>query len=335
MRYIRLIIIALSIAIFSVQAFDGARFDHKDWYLACDNTGTCRAAGYAPAGLGYGMAMMFRREAGPATQITAKLFLQLHDEQALPASVTLLIDNQDLGPIYTDKTSQLSAMQVQALLAVVTTNAVIEVGAGKQRWRISNNGASAVFRKMDEYQGRSNTPFAVVAKGKQSENEVPPAKVPPSLTVQTPQSNAVTLEIGSSAYNEVLQLLTTNVSASELDFELQSASLETAKLGEGKRFIGACWLMAYNALCNHWLADKNSPNQLVALDSDGFYIDGMARQDRKGRGYGDCWENQAWVFDGQSMVPTLISSTGPCRGIAGGIDPMPTYITDVTFSSKH
>ncbi len=34
MRYIRLIIIALSVAIFSVQAFDGARFDHKDWYLA-------------------------------------------------------------------------------------------------------------------------------------------------------------------------------------------------------------------------------------------------------------------------------------------------------------
>ncbi|MDG2560502.1 DUF1176 domain-containing protein, partial [Vibrio parahaemolyticus] len=169
---------------------------------------------------------------------------------------------------------------------------------------------------------------------KQSENEVPPAKVPPSLTVQAPLSNAVTLEIGSSAYNEVLQLLTTNVPASELDFELQSASLETAELGQGKRFIGACWLMAYNALCNHWLADKNGPNQLVALDSDGFYIDGMARQDRKGRGYGDCWESQAWVFDGQSMVPTLISSTGPCRGIAGGIDPMPTYITDVTFPSK-
>ena len=59
--------------------------------------------------------------------------MQLHDEQALPASVTLLIDYHELGDIYTDKSSQLSSMQVQALLAVVTTNAVIEVGAGKQR----------------------------------------------------------------------------------------------------------------------------------------------------------------------------------------------------------
>ena len=334
MRHIRLIIIALSVAIFSAHAFEGTRFEHKDWYLACDNTGTCRAAGYAPAGLGYGMAIMFSREAGPATQIAAKLFLQLNDRQALPPSVTFLIDNQDLGPIYIDKTSQLNAIQVQALLAVVTTNAVIEVGAGRQRWGISGHGASAVFRKMDEYQGRSNTPFAVVAKGSQLESQVSPAKAPLRLAAQAPQANGVTLEMGSAAYNEVLQLLTTHVVASELDFELQSASLETAELGEGKRFIGACWFMAYNALCSHWLADKNRPNQLIALGSDGFYYDGMARQDRKARGYGDCWENQAWVFDGQSMVPTLISSTGPCRGIAGGIDPMPTYITDVTFSFK-
>ncbi len=24
----------------------GMRFEHQDWELACDNTGTCRAAGY-------------------------------------------------------------------------------------------------------------------------------------------------------------------------------------------------------------------------------------------------------------------------------------------------
>ena len=29
-------------------AFDdnGSYFEHKDWEIACDNTGTCRAAGY-------------------------------------------------------------------------------------------------------------------------------------------------------------------------------------------------------------------------------------------------------------------------------------------------
>jgi len=26
----------------------GIEFVHHDWFLACDNTGTCRAAGYGP-----------------------------------------------------------------------------------------------------------------------------------------------------------------------------------------------------------------------------------------------------------------------------------------------
>lgn len=309
--------------------FEGLTFEHRDWYLACDNTGTCRAAGYAPPGQGYAMAIMFSRQAGSATDINAKLFLGLYDEEPPQSALALYIDGQDLGPVSIDKDNQLTPMQVQALLAVVTTDAVIEIGVGQRRWGISGSGASAVFRKMDDYQGRSNTPFAVVAKGARAESQVFPALAPPTIQVHAPKVDGVTLEAGTAAYAEVMQLLQTHVPASELDFELDSASLETADLGEGKRFIGACWFMAYNVLCNHWLMDKNSPNMLTSLVSDGFYVDGLARQDRKARGYGDCWENEAWAFDGQSMVPTLISSTGPCKGIAGGIDPMPTYVTEV------
>ncbi|WP_315900153.1 DUF1176 domain-containing protein [Ferrimonas balearica] len=51
------------------------------------------------------------------------------------------------------------------------------------------------------------------------------------------------------------------------------------------------------------------------------------------RGPGDCWEFQSWGFNGQSMVPTREANNGPCRGIAGGIDPMPTFVRDVIMPS--
>lgn len=75
MRYIRRAIYSLGLVVFSANAFEGESFQHKDWYLACDNTGTCRAAGYSDIGSLNPVAVMFTREAGPATPITAKVFL--------------------------------------------------------------------------------------------------------------------------------------------------------------------------------------------------------------------------------------------------------------------
>ncbi len=35
-----------SISSWSLAAIQGLHFLHKDWEISCDNTGTCRAAGY-------------------------------------------------------------------------------------------------------------------------------------------------------------------------------------------------------------------------------------------------------------------------------------------------
>ena len=35
-----------SISSLSLAAIQGLHFSHKDWEMACDNTGTCRASGY-------------------------------------------------------------------------------------------------------------------------------------------------------------------------------------------------------------------------------------------------------------------------------------------------
>ncbi|MBF4359577.1 DUF1176 domain-containing protein, partial [Vibrio anguillarum] len=151
MIYIRSAIYTLGLVAFSANAFEGESFQHKDWYLACDNTGTCRAAGYSDTDSLNPVAVMFTREAGPATPVTAKVYLgDESDFEPWPEQINLYIDSQDLGPI---KHDILTAMQVQALLAVVTKDSLIEIGDGKSNWVLSGNGASAVFRRMDEYQG--------------------------------------------------------------------------------------------------------------------------------------------------------------------------------------
>ncbi|MBY6093421.1 DUF1176 domain-containing protein [Ferrimonas balearica] len=320
----------LSVFACHVSAFEGLEFEYKDWYLACDNIGTCRAAGYAPPGQGYSAAVMFSRPAGPATDVSGKLFLGWYEEEIPLTGYALFINGQDMGPVSFDDDNALTAMQVQALLAVVTRDAVIEIANAQHRFGLSGSGASAVFRKMDEYQGRSDTAFAVVAKGNRAESQVPQSQRPESLRVQAPAGEAVLLESDSEPYRRTLERLKAGVPADELDMALEDASLFQAELGAGKRFIAACWYLAYNEMCAHWVSDPASPTPLQSLPSDGsLYVDGIVSQQRKARGIGDCWEFQSWGFDGETMVPTLEASSGPCRGIAGGIDPMPTFVRDV------
>ncbi|MFM5113577.1 DUF1176 domain-containing protein [Aeromonas hydrophila] len=53
------------------SSIEGLSFQHKDWELACDNTRTCRAAGYsAESG---GLSVLLTREAGAKGTLHAEL----------------------------------------------------------------------------------------------------------------------------------------------------------------------------------------------------------------------------------------------------------------------
>lgn len=335
MLYIRRAIYALGLVVFSASAFEGESFQHKDWYLACDNTGTCRAAGYSDLGSLNPVAVMFTREAGPATPVTAKVYLGDEDDfEHWPEQINLYIDAQELGPI---KHDVLTAMQVQAILAVVTKDALIEIGDGKSNWVLSGSGASAVFRRMDEYQGRQDTPFAIVAKGQGAESKVSPAAAIPTLVNVGGDAMMKSLEPGSAQYARLLPQLRASYQAvgdsSECDMLFKEApSIVIAKLNNGQSLIGAsCWMAAYNFGSSYWLlgeGDADLPKRLNISGND--YSDGRVFSAHKGRGLGDCWSFESWLFDGKKMVRSSDSTTGLCRGIAaGGIDQMPTWVSEV------
>nr|WP_024745406.1 DUF1176 domain-containing protein [Xanthomonas oryzae] len=65
----------------------GISFDHDDWTIACDDTRTCRAAGYqADEGEHLPVSVLLTRKAGARQTVTAELTLGQYDEIKMPAS---------------------------------------------------------------------------------------------------------------------------------------------------------------------------------------------------------------------------------------------------------
>ncbi|KLV03350.1 hypothetical protein ABT56_19695 [Photobacterium aquae] len=327
--------LALCIGASSAAAFDGENFYHKDWVLTCDNTGTCRAAGYAEEESENPIAVMFTRNAGAATPVTAKFYIGAYSESE-PKQINLYIDGTEMGPIDMKHEGKLSEMQVHALLSVVTKDAVIEFGDAKTRWELSGSGASAIFRKMDEYQGRQSTPFAIVTKGYRPESQVLPAEPAPVVVNRAMKGELKSIEVGSPLYTKMLPLLRAGFDNDEGDFECPSLFEESPEISmvqitpEQKIYAASCWMAAYNWAMAYWLVNDNTPDKPLLLPVDGNeYIDGTITATHKGRGIGDCWSANSWVFDGKQMVHTKDMHTGICRLIVGGVDPMPTKVSTV------
>src|SRR5262252_361888 len=84
-------------------AGESVRFEHKDWELSCDNTRTCRAAGYQHDENAPAVSVLLTRSAGPGQAVTGKVALGSYDVQGSnppsPARVTLAIAGRSLGTV--------------------------------------------------------------------------------------------------------------------------------------------------------------------------------------------------------------------------------------------
>jgi hypothetical protein len=70
-----------------------------------------------------------------------------------------------------------------------------------------------------------------------------------------------------------------------------------------------------------------APRQVTDSGSD--YTGGRITSAQKGRGIGDCWSFDEWVWDGRRFAPIRSGTTGMCKGMAGGAWPLPTYVATV------
>jgi len=329
-------------------AGEGFHFSHGNWELACDNTRTCRAAGYHADSDELKVSVLLTRAAGPGTPVEAVMAIgQYGDEPVIDAlpevvSMTLFIDGTPVEQLSLKKDAlgaTLSEQAVNALVKALGKRSVIEWVHGKHRWRLSDRGAIAVLLKMDEFQGRIGTPGALLRKGTKNEQSVRlPLPVPTFLipVLPTPKQGDDTFVKRYAA--DLLQALRQDKDAEETDcYFLQEATTESAdfdteRLSPTQMLITTrCWLAAYNWGQGFWVVNDQPPFQPQLVTSSASHGDREElTESHKGRGLGDCRSVSTMSWNGKQFVPTQQSTTGMCKLMApGGAWELPTLVTDV------
>lgn len=324
----------------------GTQFEHKDWQLACDNTGTCRAAGYQEDGVQPAVSMLLVRSAGAHQALTGQIRLGSYDESDSAmadgvAELAIKVNGRAVGKAVFDGSADaymLPRSVMPALLAALQQSSSVTFWSGNKAWKLSSAGASAVLLKMDDVQGRLGTVGAIVRKGSKREESVVPPTAPP-LVVAAPVSPASGQAVLNAAQRSALWKALQRVTSADDCAALhgggaggQAAELDVQRLS-GTRLIASmvCQTGAYNQSSTFWLVNAAPPYApVVAVDHASDYADGEISSSQKGRGLGDCWTADTWIWDGVRFVPTLHATTGMCRLVAaGGAWHLPSYVATV------
>ena len=179
------------------DAFEGWGFVSDDWQLVCDNTLTCRAAGYAQDGISsdelQAASILITAQAGerfPKGEVQLNNWGDEAQEKfvknqlaATDYKVELWLNDQFHGTVKlsTDREGQLSREQTQQLLKRANQNTEIQFRSGDLRWQVSDTGMAAILLKLDDIQGRVGSPLALVSKQSTNRQSLKPAKSLPKI----------------------------------------------------------------------------------------------------------------------------------------------------------
>lgn len=316
------------------SSIEGLSFQHKDWELVCDNTHTCRAAGYsAESG---GLSVLLTREAGAKGTLHAELAIAEVDEQAqgAPADglITLRINGEELGTV--KERTPFSQPQIAALVQAIKGTGKVVFEWSKHQEPLSGAGAYAIFLKMDEFQGRLNTSTALTKQGPLPTTSIPPALAAPVIHAGAVTSDNLSRPLTKPEQQSIgkwLKRHTDKDTCPMVDENSEGGILYP--LNQKRALVQLpCWLAAYNDGSAFIVLDTNldtASATLISTDANGYGM-GELSASHKGRGIGDCFSFESWVWDGKNFVQSEQSTTGSCRMIAlGGTWHLPTLTSKV------
>ena len=314
-------------------AGDPPSFSYKDWEVACDNTRTCRAAGYqSETGNPEPASILLTRSAGPATAVD--IDLQVGGEKDVRGPLSLKVGTVEVRDLKAD-VARLSEAQARSLMPqLMRAEQAVVTSAGGERWVVSLLGLNAVLLRMDAAQGRVDTPGALVKRGGKPESSVlPPLPVPVVKAVRPvasrPEDAALTARIFPK-----LDLREAKQSCNQAE-RIDAQALSVDRLSDAKVLVSLeCGVGAYNDQSFLWIADDKPPYAARRLETTGGFEakDGSVTSVQKGRGIADCIWLQEAHFDGQGYVRTREAGDTMCRGFAGGAWNLPHFVSRVEFA---
>jgi hypothetical protein len=312
---------------------NGLYYQHHDWELACDNTCTCRAAGYqSDDSDGLPVSLLLTRKAGPNESVTGELMIDRYGESPvddLPFTfeASLHVNDRMIGKVVIRhySVSDLGVNEISALLKALLRDSKIELIAEGLTWRLSDKGAAAVLLKMDEYQGRIGTPGALVRKGKRNEHTVfaplpAPVVIVAPFHKPMPGDDRFAIE-NSEALREALR---TTIS-DENCWEFGKWKFSSVRLTETRMRVST--LCAYGLAIGHWVVNASPPYDPILITTDATDYGGTIH---KIWGLMPCQSRDNWTWDGTHYIHTRSSSSGMCKlTTPGGAWSLPTIVTDV------
>ncbi len=317
--------------------------NYQDWDLVCDNTGTCRMAGYQDESSDP-VSILFTRAAGENAAVEGKFtilpFGEADRDVQVGQDIEIWLNGKSLGKvkhISDDAPDKLTEEQTKALLSGLKKESEIRLTYGKTTLKVSDKGAAAAMLKMDEFQQRLNTPSALIRQGQEKHAVLAPKVEPKIDAVSVKNRKTIELKLGEKQYDNVLALLR-KAHDGCVDEDLESQDITIYPLTHNKVLAEAlCFKGAYQST-NYYavLDDKLSKVEQVLAEqyNEAGYDEkqgyAFVRGIYKGRALGDCWAGQDAVWNGKIFIRTSHWMTGACyKGFTGGAWQLPIFISDI------
>ena len=316
--------------------------NYQDWDLVCDNTGTCRMAGYQDESSDP-VSILFTRAAGENAAVEGKFtilpFGEADRDVQVGQDIEIWLNGKSLGKvkhISDDAPDKLTEEQTKALLSGLKKESEIRLTYGKTTLKVSDKGAAAAMLKMDEFQQRLNTPSALIRQGQEKHAVLAPQAAPKIEAVSVNNHKTIELKRGEKQFKHVLALLRKAYDGC-VDEDLESQDITLYPLTQNKILAEAlCASGAYQST-NYYavLDDKLSKVEQVLADqyNEAGYDEkqgyAFVRGTYKARGIGDCWSGDDAVWNGKIFIRTSEWTTGSCKGFTGGAWQLPTFVSDI------
>ena len=317
--------------------------NYQDWDLVCDNTGTCRMAGYQEGdGSEHPVSILFTRAAGENAVVEGKLtILPLGDDRDIQVGqdIEIWLNGKSLGKvkhISDDVPDKLTEEQTKALLSGLKKESEIRLTYGKTTLKVSDKGAAAAMLKMDEFQQRLNTPSALIRKGQEKHAVLAPQPAPKIEVVSVNNRKTTELKRGEKQYDNVLALLRKANSCDDEDITSQDITLypltQNKVLAEALCVRGAYQSTNYYAV----LDDKLSKVEQVLEDQYNFaYYDEklnalIVEGSYKSSGLAESWYGYEAAWNGKTFITTAEHTSGSSKGFIGGAwGGLPTFVSEI------
>ena len=316
--------------------------NYQDWDLVCDNTGTCRMAGYQDESSDP-VSILFTRAAGENAAVEGKFtilpFGEADRDVQVGQDIEIWLNGKSLGTvkhISDDAPDKLTEEQTKALLSGLKKESEIRLTYGKTTLKVSDKGAAAAMLKMDEFQQRLNMPSALIRQGQEKHAVLAPKVEPKIDAVSVNNRKTIELKHGEKQYDNVLALLR-KAHDGCVDEDLESQDITLYPLTQNKVLAEALCARAAYQYTNYYavLDDKLSKVEQVLADqyNEAGYDEkqgyAFVRGIYKGRVIGDCWNSEDAVWNGKIFIRTSEWTTGSCKGFTGGAWQLPIFVSDI------